>query len=77
VLFLTLKIWKDNNNSRYEKKLLQLNFLYPKRFNKDHFNPYPETLGFIMELYKNRQITILARRLVLILYQINRLRGHP
>jgi len=30
-----------------------------------------------MALYKNRQITILARRLVLILDEVNRLRGLP
>ncbi|SVA91888.1 uncharacterized protein METZ01_LOCUS144742 [marine metagenome] len=30
-----------------------------------------------MDLYKNRQIIILARRLVLILDEVNRLRGLP
>jgi len=30
-----------------------------------------------MNLYKNRQIIILARRLVLILDEVNRLRGPP
>ena len=47
----------------------------PQRTNKDHFNPHLETLGFIMDLYKNRQIVIFDRRLVLVLDVINPLRA--
>ena len=41
------------------------------------FQSLIETLGFIIDLYKNRQIIILARRLVLILDEVNRLLDLP
>ena len=74
---LTLKKWKGNNNSRYEKKTFPIKLSPPQRSNKGYFNPHIETLGFIMDLYKNRQIIILVRRLVLILGEVNPLRGLP
>ena len=76
-MFLTLKKWKGNNYSRYEQKTFPIKFSPPQRSNKGYFNPHIETLGFIMDLYKNRQITILARQLVLILDDVNLLHGPP
>ena len=59
------------------KKLSQLNLILPPTQQQEPFQPLIETLGLIMDRYKNRQITILARRLALILDEVNRLRGFP
>ena len=72
MVFLTLKKWKGNNNSRYDQKTFPTS-----TYQQGPFQSLIETLGFIMDLYKNRQIIILARRLVLILDEVNRLRGLP
>ena len=58
-----------------DKKLPQLNFILPPTYQQGPFQSLIATLGFIMFLYKKRQITILARRLVLILDEVNHSRG--